>query len=69
MFTRNWVKGEIYALQAVLSAIDAKDDIDKKKRQAKSTLADKIETSQKLKAGKFTFKGMLKNQAEKEQTA
>lgn len=45
MYTRNWVKGEIYALNAVLSAIDAKDDIDKRKKQAKSVLADKIETS------------------------
>ena len=59
--TRNWVKGEIYALKAVLSAIDAKDNITKLKQKAKSTLADKTETQQKLKTGKFTFKGLLKN--------
>jgi len=38
------VKGEIYALKAVLSAIEAKDNIDKQKQRARSTLQDKRET-------------------------
>lgn len=58
---RNWIKGEIYQGNALIEAIKDKDNMDQKKRSAQDALAKKRETAEKLKAGKFTFKGLLKN--------
>jgi len=49
----------------LVEAIKDRDNMDQKKRNAINALEEKRKTAEKLKAGKFTFKGLLKNQTEK----
>ena len=62
---RNWVKGEIMELLALLECISRKEGIDAAKNRDQARLRDSRETAEKMSAGKFTFKGIFKSQGEK----
>ena len=58
---RNWIKGEMLSLGALIHAISEKEACDVRKQQAIKKLSEDRELIQKLSQGKFTFKGMFKS--------
>ena len=62
---RNWVKGEMLNLEALMAAIGEKESCDVRKANAIKKLADEKELNAKLSQGKFTFKGMFKSKDSK----
>lgn len=62
---RNWVKGEILNLGALINAISEKEACEGRKQAAIKRLADDRETVHKLSEGKFTFKHMFKSESSK----
>ena len=62
---RNWVKGEMLNLEALMAAIGEKESCDVRKANSIKKLADEKELNAKLSQGKFTFKGMFKSKDSK----
>ena len=62
---RNWVKGEMLNLSALISAISEKEACDIRKQNAIKRLADDRDIVHKLSEGKFTFKHMFKSESSK----
>lgn len=62
---RNWVKGEMLNLGALISAISEKEACDIRKQNAIKRLADDRDMVHKLSEGKFTFKHMFKSESNK----
>jgi hypothetical protein len=58
---RNWIKGEIMELNAVLECIMRKEGVESSKSKAISKVKDNKDTVDKMSTGKFTFKGMFKS--------
>lgn len=58
---RNWIKGEIMELNAVLECIARKEGVASQKTKAISKVKDDKDTVDKMSTGKFTFKGMFKS--------
>lgn len=65
----HWVKSSVWCLDALAQAIAEKDNMEAKKRSTQQGIADLTEDINKLNAGKFSFKAILKNDAEKKQSA
>lgn len=64
-----WVKGEVLALEALISAINYKDSVDSLKKGCNKDIQDLTDSIAKLNAGKFTFGGMLKSESAKKESA
>lgn len=62
---RNWVKGEMLNLGALIAAISEKDSCDLRKQNAIKRLNSDRQTIQNLSEGKFSFKHMFKSDAAK----
>jgi hypothetical protein len=62
---RNWVKSELMEIQALIEAISRKEGVEAARTNAIKKIKDKKETIDKMNQGKFTFKGLFKNQGEK----
>jgi hypothetical protein len=62
---RNWIKGEMLNLGALIEAISEKEACDSKKQTAIRKLADEKELCEKLGQGKFTIKTMFKSKSGK----
>jgi len=56
----NWVKGEVWSLEALIAAKEKTDYMDTLKDKTIKSIADTQDTINKLNAGKFTFGSMLK---------
>ena len=66
---RNWVKGEVLALQSLISAMNVKSGIINNVRTKAEEIA-KLQTAiDKLNTGKFKFRGMFKSDDEKKELA
>ena len=66
---RNWVKGEVIALQSLISATTVKSGIENMKRDKTKAIADLQKDIDELNAGKFKFRGIFKNDNEKKDLA
>ena len=64
-----WVKGEVLGLDSLIAAINYKDSIDDLKKKTQSNISDLTDDINKLNAGKFTFRGMLKSESQKKESA
>ena len=64
----HWVKGEVYALEALQEAYNECMDITNQKQKTISMIKDTNDTIDKLSAGKFTFGSMLKSETEKKES-
>lgn len=64
-YIRNWVKGEMMSLGALISAIGEKESCDVRKQAAIKKLADDRTLNSKLGAGKFTIGGIFKSKNDK----
>lgn len=62
---RNWIKGEMLGLAALIAAIGEKESCDSRKQNAIKRLASDKELNKKLGEGKFTFGAMFKSKNEK----
>jgi hypothetical protein len=62
---RNWIKGEVMRLNALLEAITKKEAIEGKKINSMKTLKEKKSTVEKMNSGKFVFGAMFKGTAGK----
>ena len=62
---RNWVKGEVLALQSLIRATVVKSGIENNRRDKVKGIQDLQKDIQELQAGKFKLKGIFKNNAEK----
>lgn len=69
MFINFWVKGEVYSLEALQMCANEIVNTDTLKRKAAADVIETQQTIDKLNSGKFTFGSMLKNEAEKKQSA
>lgn len=65
----NWVKGEVFGLEALIFANNQKDLLEKAKSKARSDIKDIEDTIEKLSQGKFTFGGIFKSNSEKQESA
>lgn len=59
----NWVKGEVWSLQALIQAKEQTDYMETLRQKTIKDIADTQDTINKLNAGKFTFGSLLKNDA------
>jgi hypothetical protein len=66
---KNWVKGEVMALESLIGAIAYKDHIKKLQSDCTAEIMSLNEAVAKLNAGKFTFGGLLKSGSEKKASA
>lgn len=64
-----WVKGEVLSLESLIAAINYKDNIDNLKKKCGNEINELTADIQKLNSGKFTFGGILKNDAQKKESA
>ena len=62
---RNWVKSELMELQALIEAISRKEGVEAARTNAIKKIKDRKDTIDKMNQGKFTFKGLFKNNGEK----
>ena len=62
---RNWVKSELMELSALIEAISRKEGVEAARNKAQSKIRDRKDTIDKMNTGKFTFKGLFKNNSEK----
>lgn len=62
---RNWIKGEMLNLEALMASIGEKESCDVRKANSIKKLAEEKELNAKLSQGKFTFKGMFKSKDSK----
>ena len=58
-----WVKGEVLSLESLIAAINYKDNVEMLKKKCGSEINELTADIQKLNSGKFTFGGILKNDA------
>lgn len=65
----DWVKGEVWCLEALVEAVACKDQCDSKKRDAEKEIVSLTETINKLNANKFTFGSMFKSEAGRKEEA
>lgn len=65
----NWVKGEVWSLQALIAAKEKTDYMAVLRQKTIKEIADTQDTINKLNAGKFTFGSLLKNDAQKKEQA
>ena len=65
----HWVKGELYALEALRECTTELTRTDELKRGAQDKILSLNEEIDKLNEGKFTFGSIFKNDAEKKQLA
>ncbi|TNV81241.1 hypothetical protein FGO68_gene10278 [Halteria grandinella] len=65
IYMRNWVKQQIFELQALMQAITCQINVEKQRQNTIAKIQKKKETIEKLNTGKFTFKGLFKNAGEK----
>jgi len=65
----NWVKGEVWSLEALVQAVEKKDYMETLRLKAVKDIQETQETINKLNAGKFTFGSMLKSDSEKKEQA
>ena len=65
----NWVKGEVWSLEALICAKEKTDYMENLRMKTIKEIADVQDTINKLNAGKFTFGSMLKSDAEKKESA
>jgi hypothetical protein len=65
IYMRNWVKQEIFELQALLQAIASQINVEKQRLATIERIRKKKETIEKMSTGKFTLKGLFKNAEEK----
>lgn len=64
---RNWVKGEIMNLTALGMAVAGRESCEARKTAAIKKAASERETLSSLQQGKFTMRGMLKSESQKQQ--
>lgn len=62
---RNWIKGEVMELNALLECISRKEGVEAAKSKAITKVKDSKETVDKMNTGKFTLKGLFKSQSGK----
>lgn len=62
---RNWIKGEVMNLEALMQAISEKESCDVRKQNAIKKLAADKELNMKLAEGKFTIKSAFKSKSGK----
>jgi hypothetical protein len=62
---RNWVKSELMELSALIEAISRKEGVEAARNKANAKIRDRKDTIDKMNNGKFTFKGLFKNNSEK----
>ena len=62
---RNWIKGEVMALESLMEAIGEKESCDVRKANAIKKLAEERELCNKLGQGRFTIKAMFKSKSGK----
>jgi hypothetical protein len=62
---RNWVKSELMELHSLIEAISRKEGVEAARTKALAKIRDRKETIDKMNTGKFTFKGLFKNNSEK----
>lgn len=60
---RNWVKGEMLNLSALIAAIGEKEACDHRKQQTIKKLADEREQVEKINQGKTTLKTLFKSKS------
>ena len=65
MHINHWVKSEVWCLEALSQAIAEKEAVETKKKNAQAEIVSLNDEINRLNAGKFTFKSMLKNESEK----
>lgn len=65
----NWVKGEVWSLEALIYAKEMTDRMETLRQKTIKEIADVQDTINKLNANKFTFGSLLKNEAEKKEQA
>ena len=58
---RNWIKGEIMELNALIECISRKEGVEAAKSKAISKVRDNKDTVDKMNRGKLTFKGLFKS--------
>jgi len=58
---RNWVKGEILELHALLECISRKEGLESNKTKALAKVKDMREVADKFNTGKFTMRGLFKS--------
>lgn len=64
---RNWIKGEIMELLALLECVSRKEGVEAAKSKAISKVRDNKDTVDKMNTGKFTLKGLFRSQSGKAQ--
>lgn len=62
---RNWIKGEMFNLGALISSIAEKESCDVRKQEAIKKLSADREYMKKLSEGKFHIKGLFKSSSSK----
>jgi hypothetical protein len=62
---RNWIKGELRRIGALLESISRKEGVDAMKNRSISKVKDEKEIASKLGTGKFTMAGLFKSQSGK----
>ena len=65
---RNWIKGEIFNLNALTAAIGEKESCESRKQNSIKRIAADRDTNNKLSEGKFTLKTMFKSKNDKAKT-
>lgn len=68
MHIRNWVKGEMMELTALLEAISRKEGVESTKIKQMTKMKDDKSTVDKMSSGKFTIKGLFKSPSSKAAT-
>lgn len=58
---RNWIKGEIMELLALLECVGRKEGVESNKSKAISKVRDNKDTVDKMSTGKFTLKGLFRS--------
>ena len=69
MHINNWVKGEVYSLDALVQCANEVQNTETLKKKTIADIADLKMTIEKLNGGKFTFGGLLKSDTDKKQSA
>jgi len=69
MHINNWVKGEVYCLEALVECANGISNCDNEKKRAIADIASLKDDIAKLNGGRFTFGGLLKDEAGKKQSA
>ena len=65
----NWIKGEVYTLEALIVCVAYMQGVESWKQKVIRDIKDIEETIVKLNSGKFTFGSMFKDEAGKKQQA